>query len=273
MVSINGTGMKRAVLINDLSCIGKCSLSVAMPIISAYGAETVPLPTEILSTHTGGFENYVVRDMTEEMSAFIAHWKSIGAGFDCIYTGFFCSVEQMKLTEQFIRDFSDENTLVIVDPVLGDWGELYGCFSDSHVEAMRSLCALADVITPNVTEAALLTGCGIETPADELLKKLNVRNAVITGVRSGENIGYLADFSGNRISIEKEYLPIRLHGTGDVFASSFCGELLNGKSYRDALIGAADFCAESIEETSKRLPAHWYGLAFEDVLKRRMKLS
>lgn len=124
MTTINETGMPRAMLINDLSCIGKCSLSVALPIVSACGVEAVALPTVILSTHTGGFEGFAAREMTEEMRTFAAHWRSIGVKFDCIYTGFFGSVEQINLTEKLIHDFSGDDTVVIVDPVLGDNG---GC--------------------------------------------------------------------------------------------------------------------------------------------------
>ena len=137
MTTINETGMPRAMLINDLSCIGKCSLSVALPIVSACGVEAVALPTVILSTHTGGFEGFAAREMTEEMRAFAVHWRSIGVKFDCIYTGFFGSVEQINLTEKLIHDFGGDDTVVIVDPVLGDNGRLYPCFSDEYVEAMR----------------------------------------------------------------------------------------------------------------------------------------
>lgn len=273
MLSVNSTGMKRALLINDLSCIGKCSLSVAVPIISAYGIEAALLPTALLSTHTAeGFGSYVMRDLTSEAEAFIAHWKALDVKFDCIYTGFFGSVEQIRLTEKLISETADSDTLILVDPVLGDFGGLYGCFDEAFVDEMRKLCSLADVITPNKTEAALLTGKDMSACAEELLKELKVENAVITGVKSDGDIGYLASFGGEKISIMKRMIPEELHGTGDVFASSFCAELMSGKSCREALTDAADFCDECIKATEKRLPNHWYGLAFEDVLKKRMGL-
>ena len=129
---VNGSGMKRMALLNDLSCFGKCSLSVAMPILSSYGVETVPLPTAILSTHTAdGFGSYVMRDMTDEMKAFAAHWRQLQIKFDGICTGFFGSVEQMHFAKDFLRDFAGEDTIVVVDPVLGDNGALYGCFTES----------------------------------------------------------------------------------------------------------------------------------------------
>ena len=271
MTNINDTGMKRAALINDYSCFGKCSLSVAIPIISAYGSEAVALPTAILSTHTGGLGNYVVRDMTEEMLSFSAHWKELGMKFDCIYTGFFCSPRQIEAARDFIRDFSEEDTLVLVDPVLGDNGSIYPCFSSEHIKAMRRLCRYADVITPNITEAALLTGMSTDTEAEELCfslrSSLDVRNVVVTGVRDGDKIGYHADFDGREVSIMKDYADVSLHGTGDVFASAFCGELLSGKDMAAALADAADFCDRCVKATLRRLPSHWYGLAFEDVLK------
>ena len=191
--TVNGSGMKRMALLNDLSCFGKCSLSVAMPILSACGIEAVPLPTAILSTHTAdGFGDYVMRDMTDEMEAFAAHWRRLGIRFDGVCTGFFGSVSQLSFAQQFLRDFADPSTLVVVDPVLGDNGALYGCFTDEFVTAMRALCADAQFITPNRTEAALLAGCAMDAPADELLARLTVPNVIITGVRRGEEIGYCA---------------------------------------------------------------------------------
>lgn len=271
MIDMNNTGMKRAALINDLSCMGKCSLSVALPIISACGAEAVPLPTAVLSTHTAvDFGSYVMRDMTKDMEAIIAHWKTLGLKFDCIYTGFFASLEQIETAGQFIRDFGSEKCLVIVDPVLGDNGELYGCFDDSFVSAMRQLCNLADVITPNMTEAALLTGCPADTPAWELMAELDTENVIITGVRRGADVGYIARFGAETMEIYKPHVDMMLHGTGDVFCSAFCGETLRGRSMPAALEAAADFCDECIKETIKRRPSHWYGLAFEEILRRRL---
>lgn len=270
MANINHTGMKRAALINDYSCFGKCSLSVAIPIISAYGAEAVALPTAILSTHTGGLGNYVVRDMTEEMRSFSAHWKELDMKFDCIYTGFCCSPRQIEAACDFIGDFGSDGALILVDPVLGDNGAIYPCFSDEHVAAMRELCRYAHVITPNRTEAALLAGMSAEAPASVLCaalqKELGIRNVVITGVRDGGKIGYHANFDGIEVAVMKENADVHLHGTGDVFASAFCGELMSGKTMETALKSAADFCDRCVRATLERLPSHWYGLAFEDVL-------
>ena len=271
--SVNGSGMKRMALINDLSCFGKCSLSVAMPILSAYGVEAVPLPTAILSTHTAdGFGGYVMRDMTEEMKAFAAHWRQLQIKFDGICTGFFGSVEQIHFAKDFLCDFAGENTLVAVDPVLGDNGALYGCFTDEYVQAMRALCESAQLITPNRTEAALLAGCGMDSPVEALLDALAAENVIITGVHRGEEIGYCARLNGQYMEIFKPRLPHTLHGTGDVFVSALCGELMNGKDMPHALKDAAEFCDDCIRKTEKRGGSHWYGLAFEDVLKEKRGL-
>lgn len=274
MKDVNATGMKRAALINDLSCIGKCSLSVALPIVSAFGVEGVALPTAILSTHTGGFENYVIHDMTRQMRDFAAHWKRMNVRFDCIYTGFFGSVEQIGIARQFVGDFGGAECTVIVDPVLGDNGALYDCFTDEYIHAMRSLAALADVITPNHTEAALLAGLPMDAGADELIKALSlglgVENVIITGMRRGGEVGYEARLGGERRDFYRPWQSAVMHGTGDVFTSALCGELMNGRAPAAAFNAAAEFCDECIRETARRQPGHWYGLAFEEILKRRM---
>ena len=256
MKTVNPCGLKRAALINDLSCFGKCSLSVSMPILSSYGIETVPLPTALLSTHT-----------TEAMRAFAAHWKQVGVQFDCIATGYCCSPEQIRLAAEFIRSFADGRTLVVVDPVLGDHGRLYSGFTDAHVDAMRELCSLADVITPNRTEAALLSGLACSSADETLLYAQQVKNTILTSVRTETGIGYLARLDGGIRLVLRPFVELTLHGAGDVFTSALCGELLCGKAPMDALDSAADFCDRCIHETVKRQPWHWYGLAFEPVLK------
>ena len=156
---------------------------------------------------------------------------------------------------------------MIVDPVLGDHEALYTGFTDAHVDAMRELCSLADLITPNRTEAALLAGCGMDAPIETLLKALTVENVIITGVHRGEEIGYCARLNGRYMEIFKPCLPQTLHGTGDVFVSALCGELMNGKGMPQALKDAAEFCDDCVQKTAKRGESHWYGLAFEDKLK------
>ena len=276
MTDLNATGMKRAALINDLSCIGKCSLSVALPIVSAFGVEGVALPTAILSTHTGGFENYVIHDMTPQMREFAAHWKRMNVKFDCIYTGFFGSAEQIGVARQFVRDFGGEDCITVVDPVLGDNGALYDCFTADHIDAMRALAQGADFITPNHTEAALLAGLPTDADANALIKALGdmlgAENIIITGMRRGGEVGYEARLGGTREEFYRPWRSAVMHGTGDVFTSALCGELMRGRTPEQAFAGAAGFCDECIRETARRQPGHWYGLAFEEILRRRMSL-
>lgn len=193
--------------------------------------------------------------------------EKIGVKFDAIITGYCCTVEQIKLTAEFIRSFSDTDTLVIVDPVLGDHEALYTGFTDAHVDAMRELCSLADLITPNRTEAALLAGLSFSSADETLLYAQQVKDAVITSVGSGSRIGYLARLDGRVTLVQKEAVDMTVHGAGDVFTSALSGELLSGQAPQTALLRAADFCDSCIHETAKRQPGHWYGLAFEPVLK------
>ena len=275
MNPVNGSGMKRAALLNDLSCFGKCSLTAAIPIVSAWGAEAVPLPTAVLSAQTA-FPGYVLRDFTREMGEFAAHWEELGLEFDCIYTGFFANGAQIDFARSFVDRFGKKDTLILIDPVLGDNGALYGCFRPEHTEKMRQLCRMAHVITPNRTEAALLAGLPVDTPAEEmpdaLGERLGVENVIVTGVRWGREIGYLARLGEQTVSIRYPRVEQTLRGTGDVFASALCGALLSGKDAPAALERAAEFCNACVEKTVLRQPAHWYGLAFEDVLKERNAL-
>ena len=267
MRPVNPCGLKRTLLINDLSCFGKCSLSVSLPILSAYGVEAVPLPTAVLSTHTGGFTGSASVDMTEALRRFPAHWAQLGLRFDCIAVGYCTSPEQLRLAADLIRQLADEHTLVVVDPVLGDHESLYPGFGEAQIRAMRQLCALARWITPNRTEAALLAGLPFSADDQALLQTLQVENTVITSIRRESTIGYLARLDGQEVLLQQERLPLTPHGAGDVFTSALCGELLRGKGPREALERAAEFCRRCIQETAKRQPGHWYGLAFEPALK------
>lgn len=257
MNEINKTGMKRALLLNDLSCMGKCSLGVAIPVISSYGIETVPLPTAMLSMQTC-FDGYVFCDMTEQMTAFAEHWKKKNVRFDCIYTGFFSNAGQIRMTMDLIRDFSDEETMLLVDPVIGDNGTRYSFFSDEYVSAMRELVSMAHVATPNRTEAALLAGCPTDAPAEKILdaltSELQIPNTVITSVAFGEDrIGYLAKSGTETAAIEKDLRPFHLRGTGDTFASALCGELLTGTIRKISL--SSETCgtdADDCGETKRR---------------------
>ena len=269
--------IKRVVAINDMSCFGKCSLTVALPVISAFGVEAVPLPTAILSTHTGGFTGFTCLDMTGEMKKIINHWKDVAFRCDGIYTGYFLNPEQLALSADFIKNFKSDNTVVLVDPVMGDNGGLYTGFAADFPQKMLSLCSYADVITPNLTEAFLLTGLAYseyqtEDALNECMKRLSetgTKKAVITGVRKdADTIGYRCeDFvTGEKFEFSHKYEPIHLHGCGDVFSSVLCGGLVKGESFYDSVKRAADFTERCILTTEADIENHWYGLKFEKEL-------
>jgi pyridoxine kinase len=270
--------MKRVVAVNDMSCFGKCSLTVAVPVISAFGVEAVPLPTAILSTHTGGFSGFTCLDMTDEMKKIIAHWKTIGFRVDGIYTGYFMNGGQIDIVLDFIKEFSNPDTAVIVDPVMADNGRLYTGFDMSFKEDMKKLCAVSDVITPNITEAMLLTDMeysdiitreSLNRCLDKM-ENMKLKRAVITGVRLNDtDIGYVwRDFtSGEAGEVFFPYEQMRLHGCGDVFASVLCGGIVKKDSFAGAVRRAADFTERCIRTTEADIENHWYGMKFEKNLR------
>ena len=195
----------------------------------------------------------------------------MGLRFDCIYTGYFCSVQQIDLTIDFIKEFKKENTLLIVDPVMGDNGSLYDGFSEEFAQKMKELVGYADVITPNLTEAALLSGKPMDCSPEEIARTLCAKRLAITGVREGDKIGYV--FKTEQ-GISRYMMPLvdcPLHGSGDVFTSALCGELMNKTNFMEAARSAAEFCDECIRDTAPLQPRHWYGIMFEEAMRRRHK--
>ena len=265
---------KKILTIQDISCVGQCSLTVALPVISACGIETCVLPSAVLSTHTAGFTGYTFRDLTEDMPAIKAHWLKEGIRFDAIYTGYLGSAKQIDYVSNIFASTAKENCLKIVDPAMADNGKLYPGFDNAFVDAMKGLCATADYIIPNLTEACLLTGTEYKTEydrqyIDELLTKLTAlgcKNVVFTGVSYAPGMtGVVVFQNGEYAYYEHEKLPQICHGTGDIYASAFVGSLMRGKTAFEAAKIAADFILSCIKETSK-LDNHWYGVAFEPVL-------
>lgn len=265
---------KKILTIQDISCVGQCSLTVALPVISACGIETCVLPSAVLSTHTAGFTGYTFRDLTEDMPAIKAHWLKEGIRFDAIYTGYLGSAKQIDYVSDIFASTAKENCLKIVDPAMADNGKLYPGFDNAFVEAMKGLCATADYIIPNLTEACLLTDTEYKTEydrqyIDELLTKLTAlgcKNVVFTGVSYAPGMtGVVVFQNGEYAYYEHEKLPQICHGTGDIYASAFVGSLMRGKTAFEAAKIAADFILSCIKETSK-LDNHWYGVAFEPVL-------
>lgn len=267
--------MKRIVTIQDISCVGKCSLTVALPIISAMGIETAVLPTAVLSAHTAFKQDFTFRDLTEDITAICDHWKRENIRFDAIYTGYLGSFEQLDLMEQFIDDFKAEDTLVFVDPVMGDNGNLYSGFTPEFAKAMAKLCGKADIIVPNMTEAAFMLDIPYISEGydvnyvQEILRKLAALGAkctVLTGVcfEVGK-IGVMAYDAVNDRFFEyyNNRIDASYHGTGDVFASTCVGALMNGKDLQTSLQIAADYTAECIRLTEAELEHNWYGVNFE----------
>lgn len=268
--------MNRVLSIQDLSCVGKCALTAALPVISAMGAECCVLPTALLSTHTA-FEHVHFRNLTDEMRPIMDVWAQEGLTFDVICTGYLGSTRQTELVSEAIERFRGPDTRVIVDPVLGDHGRLYRGFDDSFVAAMRGLIRRADVILPNATEAALLLGRPCEEPLDEVaartllpeLLELGPGMAVLTGVRAGaDRVGAAGLESGARNDHLHmgPLLPGSYFGTGDLFASVLAGALARGAGLDEGLRLSVDFVAESIRQTLADGQRRFYGVSFEPAL-------
>jgi len=265
---------QKILTIQDISCVGQCSLTVALPIISACGLETCVLPSAVLSTHTAGFTGYTFRDLTEDMPAIKDHWLKEGIRFSAIYTGYLGSTEQISYVKDIFKEVGDESCIKIVDPAMADNGNLYPAFDLSFVEAMKDLCANADYVVPNITESCFLTG--IEYKAeydrsyiDSLLNGLNALgcpNIILTGVSYAPGkTGVVVYENGNYSYYQHDKLPNSCHGTGDIYASAFVGALLRGKNAYDAAKIAANYTVECIKYTAQ-IENHWYGAAFEPVL-------
>ena len=265
---------KKILTIQDISCVGQCSLIVALPIISACGIETCVLPSAVLSTHTAGFSGYTFRDLTEDMPSIKEHWMKEGIKFDAIYTGYLGSTKQIEYVEDIFASTASENCVKIVDPAMADNGNLYPGFDEAFVEAMKGLCKVADYVIPNITEACFLTGVEYKETydrayIDELLEKLTAlgcKNIIFTGISYAEGkTGVVVLENGEYSYYEHDKLGKGCHGTGDVYASAFVGAFMRGKSAYEAAKIAADYAVECIKETAK-LDNHWYGAAFEPAL-------
>jgi pyridoxine kinase len=270
----------RVLAIHDVSGVGRCSLTVALPVLSAAGIECSVLPTAVLSTHTGEFEGYTFRDLTEDILPVAQHWKSLDLKFDAIYTGYLGSFEQVELIKQVIDILAGDDTLLIVDPVMADEGELYPGFSKDYPAQMRSLCARADVIVPNLTEAALLLNRDYDSnPSVDAVKSLlkslcaevGAKSAILTGVSlMPDSLGAAAYDSKLETTsyTGAAHTCGMYHGSGDLFCSALLAGLLNGRSLEDATKQAVHFTAESIQRTHAAGTETKYGLLFEVGLAR-----
>ena len=268
----------RVAAIHDMSGFGRCSLTVAIPILSAMGIQCCPLPTAFLSTHTGGFEGFTFLDMTDELPKVAAHWKSLGLEFQAVYSGFLGSERQIAIVEDFLREFRGADTAAVIDPVMGDHGEVYQTYTPAMCAGMARLAELADVITPNLTEAALLLGVPYDAlPAGEagcreIVERLSLdgrRSVVLTGASTAPELTGSMCFdakTGRTEAVQTRRVPQEFHGTGDVFASVLTGALVQGASLPDAVRQAVDFVRACAERTAKAGIPMREGVEFEPLL-------
>ncbi len=251
----------RALAINDISCAGKCSLTVALPVLSACGATVDILPTALLSTHTGGFTGYTFLPLDGEMEKICAHWETLGLKYDIICSGYLGSRAQVEFVKSLKERFLKEGGIFLVDPVLGDNGRFYKGFDEGFAADMASLCALADYIVPNDTESLLLTGERDPVRALEALARL-CPHPVITGADTEK--GYLLYYyDGGVRELPLRKVPGSFHGAGDVFASAFAGCIANGMPFEEALSLTVKFCYRAIVRTEREVPDKKYGLNYE----------
>ena len=269
--------MKRILTIQDISCVGKCSLTVALPIISACGVETAVLPTAVLSNHTA-FSDFTFRDLTDDLEAITNEWKRQQFSFDALYTGYLGSFRQLNIVKDIFKQFKTKDNFILVDPVMADHGKLYKGFDEKFARSMTELCKNADIIVPNLTEASFMLSIPYvgtnydKTYIENVLKRLTnlgCQKAVLTGIsfESGKLGVYGYDKEKDEyFSYYREHLPQTFHGTGDIFASTLCGALSNNKTFDDALKIAVDFTVESIKKTIENENHNWYGVDFENTL-------
>ena len=282
--------MKRVLTVQDISCVGKCSLTAAIPVISAMGIEVCPLPTAILSNHTA-FSSFSFLDLTDKIPEILNEWKKQGFHFDAIYTGYLGSIKQIDLVHKILDEFAQNDTLVVIDPCMADNGKLYTGFSQDFVKQMAKLCGRANVILPNMTEACFLVNQDYDflvqtnesiTKVMAKLLSLGAEQVILKGVEfSKEKIGvaycsqklFNNNFSTNKNNMEDMNIYFHhrydenFHGTGDVFASAVTGALVLKKDIKDAVKIACDFVQESIECTLLNPNYNWYGVDFESALR------
>lgn len=272
--------MKKILTIQDISCFGKCSITIALPVLSAMGIETVILPTAVLSTHTM-FKNFVVKDLSDQLIPITNHWKSEGIRFDAIYTGYLGSAEEIEIAERIFEEFKTDDTLIFIDPVMADNGKLYPAFDMEYARQNASLCAKADIIVPNITEACFMTDTEYKEEYDEAyiltlldrLARLGSRKVVLTGVSLSEGktgIYGLDTETGKTFVYQNDRVNASYHGTGDLFSSVSLGGIVRGLPLLDSFRIAADYTARTIQVTQENPENPWYGVDFETTLPELM---
>lgn len=274
--------MKRILTIQDISCLGKCSITIALPVISAMGVETAVLPTAVLSTHTM-FADYKKKDLTDTLLPFAEQWQNNGISFDAIYTGYLGTPAAADAAVKIIEMLKRENTMVLVDPVIGDHGKPYAGIPGAYTASLERLASMADYIVPNITEACLMTGTGYRTEYDEAyietlaggVCRSGARNCVVTGVSFAKNTVGFYGFNRTRgkvFSYQNSKIGASYHGTGDLFASTAAGALVLGMSPLKAFRTAADFTALTIDATLQNAQDRRFGISFESVLPELIRM-
>lgn len=262
---------QRILTIQDISCVGQCSATVALPILSACGHETCILPAAVLSTHTGGFGRPVICNLQEKLESIWQHWQREGIRFDAIYTGYLGSCAAIQTASQIMDEMLEPDGKIIVDPAMADHGKLYSGLTESYAAQMQELCKRADVILPNITEAAMMTGMPYLEKYDEnyisdILNTIQGKDIVLTGVSfEPEKTGISIRADGEFSYYSHQRVHRSFHGTGDMFAAAFTGAWLQGKPIAAAVRISADFTCQAIYNTIQN-PAHWYGVKFETAL-------
>ncbi len=272
--------IKRVAAIQDISCFGKASLTTIIPILSVMGSEVCPMPTSILSTHTGGFGRPAFVDLSDFMDKAKKHWKDLKLDFECVYSGYLGNVSQVNFVIDFINDFKKENTIIVVDPVMADDGKLYSGINSNMVENMKRLVSFADIITPNITEACFLLGKeykkyftdnDIEEYAIEL-SHLGVKKVVITSIVYEYDRNYINTIAYDKendkiIKVKNKRIDVSYPGTGDAFTSILIGSMMQNKSFEESVKRACDFLQKAIEFSAKFDYPKNQGILLEKLLK------
>jgi len=271
---------KRVLAIHDISCFGKCSLTAALPIISAAGVECTVLPTAVLSTHTGGFTDFTFRDLTEDIMPIINHWKTLNIGYDAIYTGYLGSFEQIGIVSEIFDTYRTKNSIILVDPVMADNGKLYGAFGPDFPKEMKKLASKADAVVPNITEACFMLdkeykeGPYTKQYIEDLLLSLaqmGPDKVVLTGVSYNDKELGAATYDKNANEFgfyARNKIEGYFHGTGDVFGSALLSAMMRGKSLIESATVAVDFTVESIIRTYNVKTDVRFGVNFEEGLQK-----
>lgn len=281
MRDMGHNNQKKVAAVNDLSGFGRCSTTVLLPIISYMGVQCCPVITSVFSNHSG-YDSYFFDDYTDKMQPYIDEWKKLGLEFEGIYTGFLGSHRQIDIVRRFIDDFRTERTTVIVDPVMGDGGNAYSTYTEDMCKDMRRLVSKADIVTPNVTEACMLTGTEYREKYTDaqlrelagMIAQLGPKKIVITGIRQGSSYisNYIyeenADGSVNARRLRSKLVGTTRCGTGDIFASIICADAVNGVPLEKSVRKASAFIKECILKSMEYDIPETDGVCFEEVLYR-----